>query len=100
MVFRKAHRATKEATNKVLDDNERGARKALLEELFYDFSRSKTEVYRLNFMRGVFFAVGSIVGGSIVIVIIIWLLSMLVDLPGGIGSFVQSIVDAMKSRQS
>lgn len=99
MVLKKAQHATKQAANKVLDDNERGARKALLEELFNDFNRSRAEVYRMNFMRGVFFAVGSIIGGSIVIVIVIWLLNLLVDLPGGIGGFIQSILDAMESRQ-
>lgn len=79
-------------------DNENGARRALIEDLFYDFNRSRHHVYWMNFVRGIFFGVGSIIGGTIVIAIIIWLLSLLVDLPGGIGSFVQYIVDLVQKR--
>ena len=85
--------------DKVNQDNERGARKALLEELFNDFNTSKAEVYRTNFMRGIFFALGSLIGGSVAIVIIVWVLNLLVDLPGGIGNFIQSILDDMQSQQ-
>jgi len=34
---------------KVQDNNERGARKQLLEELFADFYRSRGKVYSINF---------------------------------------------------
>lgn len=79
-------------------DNENGARRAIIEDLFYDFNRSRHNVYWMNFVRGIFFGVGSIIGGTIVIAIIIWLLSLLVDLPGGIGNFVQYVVDLVQKR--
>lgn len=97
MVLKKA---TKKVTQDALNSTEKGARKALLEELFYDFNTSRLEIYHINFMRGVFFALGSLVGGSVALVIVVWLLSLLVDLPGGIGSFIQSILDAMQSSRS
>jgi hypothetical protein len=99
MVLGKAKRTSNKATNKIANDNERGARKALLEELFYDFHRSKLQVYQMNFMRGLFFALGSLIGGSVAIVIIVSLLNTMVDLPGGIGNFVQDILDAMSAQQ-
>jgi len=81
---------------RVKKDNEVGARRALLEDLFYDFHSSRREVYWMNFIRGVFFGVGSVLGGTIVIALIIWLLSLLTDIPGGIGDFIQYVVDIVQ----
>lgn len=55
---------------------ELSARKSLLEELFYDFNRNRTQVYLMNFVRGIFFGLGSVLGGTIVIALIVWLLSL------------------------
>lgn len=88
----------KKLVAKVRKDNENGARKALLEELFYDFHKSRAQVYKTNFFRGLFFGVGSVLGATVVIAIVIWILSSLVDLPGGVGDFIQYVVDVVKSR--
>ena len=84
--------------SKIKKDNEVGARRAILEDLFYDFHSTRRQVYWMNFVRGIFFGVGSVIGGTIVIAFIIWLLSRLVDLPGGIGEFVQYIVNIVQKR--
>ncbi len=84
-------------TQKIIESNERGARKALLEELFYDFGSSKTDIYKMNFLRGMFFGFGSVIGGTLLVVVTVLFLSYLVDLPGGIGEFIQSIIDAMNT---
>jgi len=81
---------------RVKKDNEVGARRAILEDPFYDFHSSRREVYWMNFIRGVFFGVGSVLGGTIVIALIIWLLSLLTDIPGGIGDFIQYVVDIVQ----
>jgi len=81
---------------RVKKDNEVGARRAILEDLFYDFHSSRREVYWMNFIRGVFFGVASVLGGTIVIALIIWLLSLLTDIPGGIGDFIQYVVDIVQ----
>jgi hypothetical protein len=83
---------------KINRDNENGARRGLLEDLFSDFHKSRHQVYWMNFVRGIFFGVGSVLGGTIVIALLIWLLSHLVDLPGGIGNFIQYIVDTVQKR--
>lgn len=83
---------------KVKTDNENGARKGVIEDLFYDFNRSRAQVYRINFTRGLFFGFGSVIGGTLVVGIIVWLLNRFVDLPGGIGSFIQYVVDIVNHR--
>ena len=80
---------------RVKKDNENGARTAILEDLFYDFNRNRHQVYVMNFVRGIFFGVGSVLGATVVIGLVIALLNFFTDLPGGIGGFIQSIIDAM-----
>ena len=75
------------------------ARRDLLEELYYDVYSSRTRVYKVNFFRGIFFGFGTALGGSIVVALIVWALSWLTDIPGGIGDFVQLIVDSVETSQ-
>jgi len=83
----------KKVLAKAKKDNENGARKAILEDLFYDFHKSRRQVYGMNFIRGIFFGVGSVLGGTVVVALVVWLLSLLVDIPGGTGDFIQYIVN-------
>lgn len=87
----------KKVVNKIKKDNEAGARRAILEDLFYDFHSSRKQVYAMNFLRGIFFGVGSVLGGTLIIAIIVWLLSLLTDIPGGIGDFIQYVVDVVQT---
>jgi len=86
----------KKAIKRIKDDNEKGARADLLQELFNDVNRSKAQIYQLNFVRGIFFGFGSVIGGTIVVALIVALLNLLVDLPGGVGGFIQYIVDTVR----
>lgn len=90
----------KNAAHKLREDNERGARQAILEDLFYDFHKSRRQVYAMNFVRGLFFGVGSIIGGTLVVAIVLGLLGLLVDIPGGVGDFIRYIVDLVKQNQA
>lgn len=54
-----------------------GARRKLIEELFNDFNRSRIQVYRMNFVRGLYFGFGSVLGGTILVALSVWLLSIL-----------------------
>lgn len=76
---------------------EDGARRAIMEELFFDFNRSRTQIYWTNFFRGMFFGVGSVIGGTLVIALVVWILSWLTDIPGGFGDFIQYIVDTVQN---
>lgn len=81
---------------KIKKDNEKGARKAVLEDLFYDFNRNRAQIYKMNFFRGIFFGLGSVIGGTIVVAIFAWALSFFVDLPG-IGQSIEQVQTTIRS---
>jgi hypothetical protein len=83
---------------KKLDNLERGARQAVIEDLFYDFNQRKSRVYWTNFTRGIFFGVGSVLGATVVIGLVVSILNLFTDIPGGIGDIIKSIVDRVNSR--
>ncbi len=89
----------KRVARRVKKENELGARRAVLEDLFYDFHSSRSQVFWMNFFRGVFFGVGTVIGGTLVVALIAWILSWFADIPGGFGEFIQYIVDTVKRAQ-
>jgi F0F1-type ATP synthase membrane subunit a len=89
----------KKVKHKVERESELGARRAVLEDLFYDFNKSRAQIYKMNFFRGLFFGLGSVLGATIVVAFVIWLLSLLADIPGGFGDFIQYIVDTVQKSQ-
>lgn len=58
-----------------LEQGDRAARHAVMQDLFYDFNRSRGQIYWLNFWRGIFFGLGSVLGGTVVVALVVWLLS-------------------------
>jgi len=87
----------KKHSEKTLSKGEAEARKQILEELFYDFSTSRAKVFWMNFFRGIFFGVGSVIGGTIVVTLVVYILSLLVDIPGGIGEGVQFLIQTVET---
>ena len=86
----------KQQTDKLKDSQEQAARKKLFEELFQDFNRSRFQVYKMNLVRGIFFGFGSVLGGTIVIGIAVWILSMIGNYVPGIGNFFDSLSQLLK----
>lgn len=72
-----------------------GARRALLEELFNDLYNDRRNIYVMNFVRGIFFGLGTFLGGTIVVALVVWLLSFFVNVPG-IGDKVQEAQDSLQ----
>jgi hypothetical protein len=70
-------------------------RKEMYEEFFYSFYNNRRKVYWMNFVRGIFFGLGTFLSGTIVIALIVWLLSQFVTIPL-IGDFVKQILDAIQ----
>lgn len=85
----------KRLIHKIKENNERGARETFLEELFYDLNRSRVQVYKMNFVRGIFFGFGSVLGGTVVIALFIWMLSFFTDIPG-VGDPIQQIKQSLQ----
>lgn len=79
-------------------DQGNGARREVLEELFNDLYRDRRSIYLMNFFRGLFFGIGSVLGGTLIIAFAIWVLSFFVNLPG-VGDTVQDVQNTLeKSR--
>lgn len=89
--------ALKKSVKNVKTDSERGARRALIEELFQDFHRSRVQVYSMNFVRGILFGAGSVIGGTLVIASVIWLLSLLGHVIPPLGDFFNSVSETLQS---
>jgi hypothetical protein len=73
------------------------ARRSVIEELFNDFYDDRRNIYKMNFLRGIFFGLGSVLGGTIVIGLIIWGLSFFVDIPG-VGDAAQKVQNSLESK--
>lgn len=87
------------ATRKVIRDNENGARQAILEDLFYDFHRSRRQVYGMNFWRGIFFGFGSMLSATLSVTILVWVLGHLVDVFPPLADFFNTLINTMQSRR-
>ena len=79
----------------VKQTNETDARKAILEDLFH---RSRAEVYKMNFIRGIFFGLGSVLGGTILVALFVWLLNAIGLLVPGLADFIDSVIKVMNAR--
>ncbi len=79
------------------DDNEKDSRQALLEELFNDFNRNRYEIYKINFFRGIFFGFGSLLGGTMLIVLLVWVLNLTGQLVPSVAGFIDQILNVMQN---
>jgi hypothetical protein len=82
----------------IKEGNERGARQSLIEDLFYDFNRSRAQVYKMNFFRGIFLGAGTVIGGTVVIALVVWLLSLLGNIVPPLGDFFDGISHTLESK--
>jgi len=75
-----------------------GARRAVVEEMFNDYYDDRRNIYKMNFFRGIFFGLGSVLGATIVVALVIWVLSFFVQIPG-IGGAAQQAQNQLESHQ-
>lgn len=75
---------------KLKDTQAQNSTRGFLEDLFDDYYVHRFKVYKMNFIRGIMFGFGSVIGGTIMIAVLIWLLSFFTDIPL-IGHFTQTI---------
>ena len=97
---KKSPKATaKNVVKAVKEDNERGSRQAILEDLFYDFNRSRTQVYKMNFFRGLFFGFGSVLGATLLVTVVVWLLNQFGDIFPPLADFINNLIETMQQRR-
>ena len=98
-----AEKPTKKRPNKlarkIISDNENGARQAILEDLFFDFHRSRRQVYWMNFIRGIFFGIGSALGATLLITLLVWLLGQFANIFPPLADFINHLIETMRHRQ-
>jgi hypothetical protein len=73
--FFRGHKAKRAKTN------DKNAKRTVLEELFNDVYDQRGRIYKVNFIRGIYFGAGSALGGTIVIALLVWVLSLFVNAP-------------------
>ena len=90
----------KKVTTKFQKSQEDGARKKVLEDLFYDFNRSRVQIYKMNFVRGIMMGAGTVIGGTVVIAILVWMLSILANFVPPLGDFFEGISSTLERTTS
>lgn len=85
--------------DQIMRSVETSARRAILEDLFYDFHSSRRRVYAMNFFRGLFFGFGSVIGATLLIAIAIWLLTKFGDIFPPLADFINRLTDTMQRRR-
>lgn len=85
----------KHLSKKSKDRLKESTAKKTLEDINYNFGRSTSEIYKINFLRGIFFGLGSALGGTLVVAIIVWIMSAVGGLIPFLGQFINDVIDAM-----
>ncbi len=70
---------------------QQSASNAVFEEFFHDYYNRRHQIYWMNFIRGIFFGLGSLVGGTLVVAALLWLLSVFHYVP-----FLTDVVDSVQ----
>ena len=74
------------------------AERTLLEELLQEMYVKRWRIYKINFFRGIFFGFGSLLGGTILITLLVWLLSKVGAVVPFLSDFIQDILDSLGNR--
>lgn len=88
--------AVREKVQQFKDDQAQSSTRGFLEDLFEDYYAQRFKVYRMNLMRGIVFGFGSVIGGTLMIALLLWLLSFVGEVPL-IGHFVQTVQHSIES---
>lgn len=86
----------KKAASKVKKDQEANAKKIVLQELFNDLYDNRISVYRMNFIRGIFFGLGGALGGTVLIALLVYALTLLSGIIPGLGDFFEGITKLLE----
>jgi Domain of unknown function (DUF5665) len=84
--------------NNFKNEQTRAAQRDLLEQLFDDHYNNRWAVYKMNFVRGLFFGVGSFLGATVVVGAAIGVLSLFTDLPV-VGGALQNTRQTIEKQQ-
>lgn len=86
----------KSGIKKFKDDQAQDGARGFLEDLFDDYYAQRYKVYKMNFIRGIVFGFGSVIGGTLMIALLLWILTFFNELPF-IGRFTETIQHSIQS---
>lgn len=89
-------KTTESRRDKFVVKMERNAQKAFIEELFNDIYAHRMRIYVVNFIRGISFSVGGIIGATLVIALLVWILSLLGHVPV-VGNFFEQTQETIQN---
>lgn len=81
------------------EEQQKGAAQDLLEQLFDDHYKHRGRIYQVNFFRGITFGFGSVLGATVLVAVMLWLLSFFNEIPF-VGDVVQSAQQSIEQRNS
>lgn len=88
---------SKSPAEQVVHDQRMAARRTVIEELFNDYYDDRRNVYIMNFVRGIFFGLGSVIGATVVVALVVWIMSFFVQLPW-VGDTIEQTQSELQSR--
>jgi hypothetical protein len=68
------------------------SRRDVFEEFFNDYYKRRRQVYHMNLVRGIWFGFGSVLGGTLLITLLLWILSFFHQIP-----FLNDIIDSIQN---
>lgn len=72
--------------------------KAMIRDLFEEiYTVRKWRLFWINFFRGIFLGFGTVIGGTILVAVFIWILSQTVDWFPAISDFTQRLIDSLST---
>ena len=75
---------------------EASTKNAIMGDAFDEMYRHRARVYKINFVRGIFLGLGTFLGGTIIVALLVLLLSWLMSIaPENFHDFFQWIVDTL-----
>ena len=87
----------KKTLQKFQSSQEKSARASMLEDLFYDLHRSREQIYKMNFIRGILLGAGSVIGGTVVIALLVAALTWLGNFIPPLGNFFDTITTSLEN---
>ena len=91
--------SVKQVVEKVADNQAKAAQQEILRETFYDLCPNRWGIYRVNFFRGIFFGFGSVLGATLIVAIVVWVLGQFGNIFPPLADFINNLIDTMQKRQ-
>lgn len=74
------------------------AKQQIVDKLVLEAYARKSKLLKFSFLQGICFGLGSAIGGTIVLAVVIWLLSRMVDWFPLLGDFVNQLIEYSSRR--